>query len=169
MKRILLFLTFLILMLHVSVAQKFAFIDTDYILNQMPEYTKAQKDLDDLAEKWQKEIEAKYKEIENKYKAFQQEEILLPEETKKQRMGEIIELENNAKELQKKRFGVDGDLFKKRKELIEPIQDEIYKAIKALSKDNNYNFILDKSKNSNILYADPKYDKSDAVLRKINN
>ncbi len=73
------------------------------------------------------------------------------------------------KSYKKKRFGVDGDLFKKRKELIEPIQDQIYKAIKALSKDNSYNFILDKSQNSNILYADPKYDKSDAVLRKINN
>ncbi len=169
MKRMLLIFTFSTLIFQVALAQKFAFIDTDYILNQMPEYTKAQKDLDDLAEKWQKEIEAKYNEIEKKYKAFQQEEILLPEETKKQRMAEIIELENNAKELQKKRFGVDGDLFKKRKEMIEPIQDEIYKAIKALSKDNNYNFILDKSKNSNILYADPKYDKSDAVLRKINN
>ena len=84
-------------------------------------------------------------------------------------MEEIIELEKTAKDLQKKRFGVEGDLFKKRKELIAPIQDKIYKAIKALSKDNNYNFILDKSKNSNILYADPKYDKSDAVLRKINN
>jgi len=84
-------------------------------------------------------------------------------------MDEILELENIAKDLQKKRFGVNGDLYKKRKELIEPIQDKIYKAIKALSKDNNYNFILDKSKNSNILYADPKYDKSDAVLRKINN
>jgi len=84
-------------------------------------------------------------------------------------MDEIIDLEKKAKELQKKRFGVQGDLFKKRKELIDPIQDEIYKAVKQLSKDNSYSFILDKSKNSNIIYADPKYDKSDAVLRKINN
>ena len=169
MKKFVLFFVFISMTFQLSIAQKFAFIDTDYILNQMPEYQKAQKDLDDLAEKWQKEIEAKYKEIETKYKAFQEEEILLHEETKKQRMDEILELENLAKELQKKRFGVNGDLYKKRKELIEPIQDEIYKAIKSLSKDNNYNFILDKSTNSNILYADPKYDKSDAVLRKINN
>ncbi len=169
MKKFVLFFVFISMTFQLAIAQKFAFIDTDYILNQMPEYQKAQKDLDDLAEKWQKEIEAKYKEIETKYKAFQEEEILLPEETKKQRMEEILELEKVAKELQKKRFGVNGDLYKKRKELIEPIQDEIYKAIKSLSKDNNYNFILDKSTNSNILYADPKYDKSDAVLRKINN
>ena len=135
----------------------------------MPDYTDAQKEIDDLAEKWQKDVEKKYNEIQSKYKSFQEEEILLPEETKKIRLDEIMELEVKAKELQKKRFGVEGDLFKKRKELIDPIQDKIYKAVKELSKDNNYSFILDKSKNSNIIYADPKYDKSDAVLRKINN
>lgn len=151
------------------IAQKYAFIDTKYILSQMPDYTDAQKEIDDLAEKWQKDVEKKYNEIQSKYKSFQEEEILLPEETKKIRLDEIMELEVKAKELQKKRFGVEGDLFKKRKELIEPIQDKIYKAVKELSKDNNYSFILDKSKNSNIIYADPKYDKSDAVLRKINN
>ena len=151
------------------IAQKYAFIDTKYILSQMPDYTDAQKEIDDLAEKWQKDVEKKYNEIQSKYKSFQEEEILLPEETKKIRLDEIMELEVKAKELQKKRFGVEGDLFKKRKELIDPIQDKIYKAVKELSKDNNYSFILDKSKNSNIIYADPKYDKSDAVLRKINN
>lgn len=151
------------------VGQKYAFIDTKYILSQMPDYTDAQKEIDDLAEKWQKDVEKKYNEIQSKYKSFQEEEILLPEETKKIRLDEIMELEVKAKELQKKRFGVEGDLFKKRKELIDPIQDKIYKAVKELSKDNNYSFILDKSKNSNIIYADPKYDKSDAVLRKINN
>jgi outer membrane protein len=135
----------------------------------MPDYTDAQKEIDDLAEKWQKDVEKKYNEIQSKYTSFQEEEILLPEETKKIRLDEIMELEVKAKELQKKRFGVEGDLFKKRKELIDPIQDKIYKAVKELSKDNNYSFILDKSKNSNIIYADPKYDKSDAVLRKINN
>ena len=150
-------------------SQKYAFIDTKYILSQMPEYTSAQKEIDDMAEKWQKEIEQKYSEIEKKYKAYQEEEILLPEETKKIRQQEIMELEMKAKQMQKKRFGVEGDLFKKRKELIDPIQERIYKAVKQLAKDNSYSFILDKSKNSNIIYADPKYDKSDAVLRKINN
>ena len=150
-------------------SQKYAFIDTKYILSQKPEYTSAQKEIDDMAEKWQKEIEQKYSEIEKKYKAYQEEEILLPEETKKIRQQEIMELEMKAKEMQKKRFGVEGDLFKKRKELIDPIQERIYKAVKQLAKDNSYSFILDKSKNSNIIYADPKYDKSDAVLRKINN
>ncbi|MDB4710177.1 OmpH family outer membrane protein [Flavobacteriales bacterium] len=169
MKKYFVLLTLLGFISMSSFSQKYAFIDTKYILSQMPEYTDAQKEIDDLAEKWQKDIEKKYNEIESKYKAFQEEEILLPEETKKIRMDEIIDLEKKAKELQKKRFGVQGDLFKKRKELIDPIQDQIYKAVKQLSKDNSYSFILDKSKNSNIIYADPKYDKSDAVLRKINN
>ena len=151
------------------ISQKYAFIDTKYILSQMPEYTTAQKEIDDMAEKWQKEIEQQYNEIEQKYKAYQAEEILLPDETKKTRQQEIIELEMKAKEMQKKRFGVEGDLFKKRKELIDPIQEKIYKAVKQLAKDNSYSFILDKSKNSTIIYAEPKYDKSDAVLRKINN
>ena len=151
------------------ISQKYAFIDTKYILSQMPEYTTAQKEIDDMAEKWQKEIEQQYNDIEQKYKANQAEEILLPEETKKTRQQEIIEHEMKAKEMQKKRFGVEGDLFKKRKELIDPIQEKIYKAVKQLAKDNSYSFILDKSKNSNIIYAEPKYDKSDAVLRKINN
>merc|ERR1712046_212759 len=129
------------------ISQKYAFIDTKYILSQMPEYTTAQKEIDDMAEKWQKEIEQQYNEIEQKYKAYQAEEILLPEETKKTRQQEIIELEMKAKEMQKKRFGVEGDLFKKRKELIDPIQEKIYKAVKQLAKDNSYSFILDKSKN----------------------
>ncbi len=169
MKKIILSIVLLLFLSYSSYAQKFAFIDTKYILSQVQDYKDAQKELDDLSNKWQKEIEDKYKEIESKYKAYQQEEILLPEETKKVRRDQIMDLELKAKELQKKRFGVEGDLYKKRKELISPIQDRIYKAVKALSKDNKYNFILDKTQNSNILYADPKYDKSDAVLRKINN
>ena len=169
MKKQFLIIAFFGLLSIPVISQKYAFIDTKYILSQMPEYTTAQKEIDDMAEKWQKEIEQQYNEIEQKYKAYQAEEILLPEETKKTRQQEIIELEMKAKEMQKKRFGVEGDLFKKRKELIDPIQEKIYKAVKQLAKDNSYSFILDKSKNSNIIYAEPKYDKSDAVLRKINN
>ena len=169
MKKQFLLIAFFGLLSIPVISQKYAFIDTKYILSQMPEYTTAQKEIDDMAEKWQKEIEQQYNKIEQKYKAYQAEEILLPDETKKTRQQEIIELEMKAKEMQKKRFGVEGDLFKKRKELIDPIQEKIYKAVKQLAKDNSYSFILDKSKNSNIIYAEPKYDKSDAVLRKINN
>jgi len=167
MKKIVLSLLTVFMLSSVALSQKYAFVDMNYILSEIPAYKEAQKELDDLSEKWQKEIEAKYKEIEAKYKAYQQEQILLPADTKRQREQEIFESEKAAKELQKKRFGVDGSMFQKRKELIEPIQDEIYKAIKTMAKEKGYDFVMEKEKNSNILYADPKYDKSDIVLNKI--
>mgnify|MGYP006096373845 CR=1 FL=1 len=167
MKKIVLSILAVFLLSAAAISQKYAFVDMNYILSEIPAYKSAQGELDNLSEKWQKEIESKYKEIESKYKAYQQEQILLPEDTKHQREQEIFELEKAAKELQKKRFGVDGSMFQKRKELIEPIQDEIYKAIKAMAKEKGYDFVMEKEKNSNILYADPKYDKSDVVLNKI--
>ena len=167
MKKIVLSLLAVFMLSSVALSQKYAFVDMNYILSEIPAYKEAQKQLDDLSEKWQKEIEAKYKEIEAKYKSYQQEQILLPEDTKRQREQEIFESEKAAKELQKKRFGVDGSMFQKRKELIEPIQDEIYKFIKTMAKEKGYDFVMEKEKNSNILYANPKYDKSDIVLNKL--
>ncbi len=148
-------------------SQKFAFVDTDYILDQMDEYQKAQKQLDDLSEQWQKELNDKMLFLEKKVNELKRDEILLPVETRNEREQEISTLQLELREYQSKQFGVGGDLFRKRKELIQPIQRKIYKAIEALSNENNYSFVLDKSKNSNILYADPKYDKSDAVVRKL--
>jgi len=166
-KKTLLASFFLLAIVANTSAQKYAFVDTKYILSKMDSYTEAQKKLDDIAEKWMKEIEAKYKEIEDKKTKFQQESILLPADEKNKKLAEIKQLEEEVRELQKKRFGVNGDLFKKRKELIEPIQEEIYKAIKALAKEKGYDFIMDKSANSNILFTNPKYDKSEQVLKKI--
>lgn len=159
----------LILSTQLSFGQKFAFIDTEYILSQMNEYQSAQKELDDLSEKWQGELAAMMNQITKKQNELKRDEILLPEDTKLLRESEILKLQTDARDFQSKKFGVGGSIFKKRKELIEPIQKKIYKAIKSLANDNNYSFVLEKSKNSNILFADPKYDKSDAVLRKINN
>ncbi len=150
-----------------SLAQKFAFVDSEYILDQMESYQKAQKQIDDLSEKWQKEIKAKNELLEQKKNDLKKNEILLPEETKREREQEIQDLSLEIRAFQSKKFGVGGDLFKKRKELIQPIQRKVFKAIESLAKDNNYSFVLDKSKNSNILYADPKYDKSDAIIRKL--
>jgi outer membrane protein len=158
-----------ILSTQLSFGQKFAFIDTEYILSQMNEYQSAQKELDDLSEKWQGELAAMMNQITKKQNELKRDEILLPEDTKLLRESEILKLQTDARDFQSKKFGVGGSIFKKRKELIEPIQKKIYKAIKSLANDNNYSFVLEKSKNSNILFADPKYDKSDAVLRKINN
>ena len=148
-------------------AQKFAFVDSEYILDQMESYQKAQKQIDDLSEKWQKEIKAKNELLEQKKNDLKKNEILLPVETKREREQEIQDLSLEIRAFQSKKFGVGGDLFKKRKELIQPIQRKIYKAIESLAEDNNYSFVLDKSKHSNILFADPKYDKSDDIIRKL--
>ena len=148
-------------------AQKFAFVDSEYILDQMESYQKAQKQIDDLSEKWQQEIKAKNELLEQKKNDLKKNEILLPEETKREREQEIHDLSLEIRAFQSKKFGVGGDLFKKRKELIQPIQRKIFKAIESLAEDNNYSFVLDKSKHSNILFADPKYDKSDDIIRKL--
>lgn len=147
--------------------QKFAFVDSDYILGQMESYQKAQKQIDDLSNKWQKELDDKTKVIEQKLNDLKKDEILLPEEIKNEKHSEVAELQNELREFQSSKFGVGGDLFRKRKELIQPIQRKIFKAIETLAEENNYSFVIDKSKNSNILYADPKYDKSDAIIRKL--
>ena len=150
-----------------SQAQKFAFVDSEYILDQMESYQKAQKQIDDLAAEWQKELDMKLGDIERKVNDLRKNELLIPEDLKEEKELEITTLQNELRAFQSKKFGVGGDLFKRRKELIQPIQRKVFKAIESLAKDNNYSFVLDKSKNSNILYADPKYDKSDAIIRKL--
>lgn len=148
-------------------AQKYAYVNSKYILEKLPDYQEAQKKLDDLSEKWQKEIEEKYKEIEKMYQDYQKEQILLPDDMKRQREDAIIQKEREVKELQKQRFGTNGELFQKRQELIKPIQEKIYKAIKEVAEQGGYAFIFDIADSSSILYADPKNDKSDLVLKKI--
>ncbi|MDP1803443.1 MAG: OmpH family outer membrane protein [Bacteroidota bacterium] len=143
---------------------KFGYVDTDYILSQIPEYKAAQSELDKTSVQWQKEIETKYSEIDKLYKAYQADAILLTDEMKKKRENEIVNKEKEAKDLQKSRFGVDGELFKKRQELVKPIQDKVYNAIKAVAEKSGLGFILDKSGQVSILYANSKYDKSDDVL-----
>lgn len=148
-------------------AQRYAYVDTQYILDNIPEYQEAQEQLNQMSEQWQKEIEAKFAQVEKKRRDYEAEKILLPAELKKQKENEIAKLENEAKELQKQRFGVGGDLFMKREELIKPIQDRIYEAIQQVASERNYAFVFDKANQSNLLYADPKFDMSDQVLRKM--
>jgi outer membrane protein len=143
---------------------KFGYVDTDYILSQIPEYKAAQNELDKTSVQWQKEIEAKYSEIDKLYKAYQADAILLTDDMKKKRENEIINKEKEVKDLQKQRFGVDGELFKKRQELVKPIQDKVYNAIKVVAEKSGLGFVLDKSGQISILYANSKYDKSDDVL-----
>lgn len=166
MKKIILLLLLFSSSLILS-AQKFAFVDTDYILNSIPTYESAQDQIDIMSKDWQSEIEAKYADIEKLYKEFQAEKVLLTEEMKLQREEEIIQKEREVKELQRKYFGPEGDLFKKRKELIEPIQNDIFNAIKEIATEGNYAVIFDAAGGASMLFSDPKYDKSDEVLEKL--
>lgn len=147
-----------------TMAQRYAFVDTEYILGNIPEYADAQQQLDDLSAKWQREIEKRYQEIEQLYKEFQADAALMPEDMKRQREEEIVQQEKAVKELQRQRFGENGDLYKKRQELIKPIQEKIYNAIEEIATDKNYAFVFDKASNPKMLFADPRYDISDQVL-----
>jgi outer membrane protein len=147
-----------------SQAQKYAYVNTAYILDNIPDYKNAQQQLDNLSIQWQKEIEDKYAIIDKLYKAYQAEQVLLTEEMKKRRQDEITQKEKDVKDLQKQRFGYEGDLFKKKQEMVKPIQDKIYNAVKKLATEQSYAVIFDKSGDLIMLYANPKYDKSDDIL-----
>lgn len=163
-------MTALILIFFVTFAysQKFGYVDTEYILKNIPTFDAAQKKLDQYSADWQKEIETIFSDIETMYKEYQAEKVLLTDELRVKRENEIIAREKEAKELQKKYFGQEGDLFIKRQELIKPIQDDIYNAIKEVAAEANLDFIFDSGSSSiNILFANPKFDRSDDVLIKL--
>lgn len=164
-----LFASFLLVfgLIAITNAQKFIYVDTDYILENIPEYTAAQDQLDDMSEDWQEEIQALFDEIETLYKAFQSESVLLPETERTERENEIINKEKEAKDLQRKRFGTNGDLYKKRQELIRPIQDKVYNAIEEVAVEGSFAVVFDKAGSATMLYTDVKYDKSDDVLAKL--
>lgn len=167
MKKILASGMALFLLAGVAFAQKFAFVDTDYILQNIPSYTAAQEELNKMSEDWETEIAAEYTKIEELYKTYQSERVLLTDEMKKTREEEIINKELEVKELQSKYFGPDGDLSTKRQELVKPIQDAIYKAVKELSAEGSYAVIFDTASGASILYSNPRYDLSDDVLKKL--
>jgi outer membrane protein len=155
-----------IIALNVSTAsaQKYAYVISEYILENIPDYKAAQQTLDNLSITWQKEIEDKYAIIDKLYKAYQAEQVLLTEEMKRRRQDEIASKEKDVKDLQKQRFGFEGDLFKKKQEVVKPIQDKIYNAVKKMATDQGYAVIFDKSSDLVMLYTNPKYDKSDEIL-----
>lgn len=163
----LIFTALILLSVSFAFAQRYAYVDTEYILTNLTEYQNAQKELDRISQQWQQEIEERYESIDRLYKAYQAEKVLLTEEMRKEREEEIVRKEQEAKELQRQRFGVEGDLFARRKELIQPIQDDIYNAIKEVAQGGGFSVIFDKGNQSNILYADPRYDKSDRVLSRL--
>ena len=167
MKKIVIALFAAFLFTGVSFAQKFAFVDSDYILQNIPSYNAAQEQLNKISEQWENEITIEYEEIEKMYKTYQSERVLLTDEMRSKREEEIMTKEREVKDLQRKYFGQEGDLFKKREELVKPIQDALYKAVKELSAEGGYAVIFDSSSGASILYSNPRYDLSDEVLKKL--
>jgi outer membrane protein len=166
MKRILLFVAVLAVSFSVQ-AQKFAFVDTEYILNNIPSYKAAQDELEKQATEWQREVEEQYKDIDRMYREYQAEKVLLTQEMKNKREEDIIKVEREVKQLQKDYFGDDGLLFKSRQEKIGPIQDEIYNAIKEISNESGYAIIFDSASGPTVLFTNPRYDVSDEVLERL--
>ncbi len=167
MKKITFILAISIFTFSAAIAQRFAYVNTDYILEKIPAYNDAQKQLDEIAGNWQKEIEAKYKEIDGMYKAYQAEQVLLTEEMKMGRQQKIENKEKEVKAYQKSKFGYEGDLFKKRQELIKPIQDDIYDEIQKLAKAKSFDFIFDKANGPTMLFTNSKYNLSDKILQEL--
>jgi outer membrane protein len=167
MKKIGVIVFMLILSATAGFAQKFAFVDSEYIRKNIPAFNTAQEQLDKLSAQWEKEVSDGTAEVEAMYKAYQNETVLLSQDMKVKREEAIVTKEKEIRDLQNKYFGVEGDLFKKREELIKPIQDEILKAIKEISIEGSYAVIFDTATGGNILFANPKNDLSDQVLEKL--
>ena len=160
-----LFLLIVTLMTSISTySQKFAYVDSDYILSKMPEFAQAEEKIDNFSKEWQSEIELAYEEVEQMYRDYQSEQVLLTSEMKTKREEAIMEKEKSVQLLQQKYFGNNGDLYKKRQDLIKPIQDRVFDAVQQLAASNKYSIIFDTSSDLIMLYSNPDLDKSDKVL-----
>ena len=167
MKKIFFLLLVLLGSMYAVNAQRYAIVDSKYILEKMQDYRDAQKKLDDFSVQWQKEIDQKQATLDRMYKEYEAEQVMLSDELKKKREDQLYNLEKELRDLQRKRFGFEGDLFKKRQELIKPVQDRVYNAIQKIAVQRSYDFILDKSEGITVIFADPKLDKSEDVLREL--
>jgi outer membrane protein len=166
MKKIIL-LIFLTFTAFSTFAQRFAFVDSDYILKHIPEYAAAQKQLTALSDQWQKEVDAKSQEIERMYKAYDADKVLMTADMKKRREAEIADKEKAVKDFQRQKFGPDGELAKKSDALIKPIQDRMNKAIQAVAESDDLDVVFDKNSEVLMLYYNPRYDKSADVITRL--
>ncbi|HWV71611.1 MAG TPA: OmpH family outer membrane protein [Pseudosphingobacterium sp.] len=166
-KKIILTLAIILVTGVSAFAQRFAYVDSEYILKHIPEYVSAQKQLEDMSVKWQKEVDARYGSIERMYKAYQQDQVMLSEEMRKKREDEIVQKERETKEFQKKIFGFEGDLYKERLKLVKPIQERVSKAIQAVAESQNLDIVLDKGSEVTFLYSNPRLDKSNDVITRL--
>ena len=148
-------------------AQKFALIDMDYILKNIPAYERANEQLNQVSKKWQAEVEALNTEAATMYKNYQNEVVFLSQEQKKKRQKDIMSKEKEASDLKRKYFGPEGELFKKRESLMSPIQEEIYTAVKDISELRGYSLVIDRASDNGIIYGSPKADISNEVLDKL--
>jgi outer membrane protein len=166
MKKILGFLLFTFFAAFTN-AQRYAVVDTKYILSKLPAYSDAQTKLDQVAEVWQQDIDEKQVALDKMKRDFEAESIMLPETLRKKREDEIFNKDKELRDLQRKRFGFEGDLFKKRQEIVKPVQDKVYNAIQKLAVEKQYDIIFDKSEGITVIFVDPKLDKSEDILRMI--
>lgn len=165
MKKIILSFLMLAAVTFTANAQKYCIIDSKYILEKIPDYKNAQTQLDALSKDWQDEVDKKMQEVDKLYKSYQAERAMLSDEIRKKREDEIVTKEKEAKDLQKQHFGYEGDLFKKRQEMVKPIQDKVYNAVQKMTQQKGYDMVLDKAGGVTLFYADPKLDRSDDVLK----
>ena len=167
MKKLLITLTLAMTAVVAMQAQKFALVDMEYILKNVPAYERANEQLNQISKKWEGEIEAILKDIEARYKKYQSEAVFLSDAQKTKVEEEIMQREKQASDLKKKYFGSEGELFKKRQSLMAPIQDEIYNAVKDICDQRGYQLVLDRASGGSIIYASPKIDISDEVLQRL--
>jgi outer membrane protein len=153
--------------IQIASAQRVMLVDSDFIMENVPEFKEAQEKLNSLSKQWQGEIESRYKAISEMKSAYQAELVLLTNEMRENRLAEIEVKEKEVIELQQAKFGTDGELFKKNQELVQPVQEKLYTAIKDVAESGNYDLVIDKATQNSVLYSDPKLDKSLTVLRKM--
>jgi outer membrane protein len=167
MKKLILIFLLITGMASFGFAQKYAYVDTEYILNNIPSYKSAQNQLDKTSQQYQKELEGMHNELDKMYKDFQSESVLLSNDLKRRREEMIVSKEKEYKNLQRQYFGPEGDLFKKREALIKPIQDDVFKAIQSISEQGGWSIVFDKAGSLSMVYTNPRYDLSDQVLQKL--
>jgi Outer membrane protein len=167
MKKLFILLSIAVMSVFSAKAQKYALVDMEYILKNIPSYEMANQQLEQVSKKWQSEVDAKVSEVESLYKNYQSEMVFLSQDLKNKKEKEIVDKEKAIQELRRKYFGPEGELYKKREALIKPIQDDIYNAVKSVAQEKGYMMILDRASSESIIFASPKIDVSNEVLVKL--
>lgn len=167
LKKLLLGFLFVILMSNFAYSQRVAIVDITSVLEDLPSYQRAQQEIDEIAARWRQDIAQEYDKIKSMYNKYQAEQVLLSDEVKVEREEEIMQKEQDVRDMQKRRFGPEGDLFKKRQELISPIQDEVFAAIQDYAQVKGFDLIFDKSGAAGLLYASEEFDKTDDIRREL--